>query len=125
MDSPPPFGHFIKARRLELGLTIRQAAKRSGIQPSRLHDLESGHSSTTLKATGPTRDNIRGLAQGYGLPEAVLFSFADRPSLEPAAGEELQLIGHFRGLSEGHRRAVLHLAGDLFRVDNPLAAVKD
>lgn len=58
MDKPPRFAEAIKARRLELRLSLKEAAKLTGIQPSRLHDLEQGRSSTTGKPTSPSRSNI-------------------------------------------------------------------
>lgn len=114
----PPFSTHIKDRRLELHLSLKEASKRTGIQPSRLHDLETGINSTTGKPTGPTRENIRQLARGYQLPEDYLHDLAGRPSLTPSEDDERLLLAHFRLLSPGHRAVVLSLVDDLQRLDH-------
>lgn len=116
---PSRFSDYIRARRLESGLSLVEAARRTGIQPSRLHDLEQGRSSTTGKPTGPTRDNIGRLARGYAIPEELLLDIAGRPALDAATVEERQLVSQFRDLVPGHRQAVLRLVDELYKLDRP------
>jgi len=117
MDKPPPFGEALKARRQELRLSLKEAAKVTGIQPSRLHDLEQGRSSTTGKPTSPSRSNIVAIARGFRIDEDFLFALAGRPDLAPESAEELQLVAHFRQLRKGHKSAVLALVSSLFAMD--------
>lgn len=112
-----PFSDVIRARRAELLLSLKEASKRTGIQPSRLHDLEQGRSSTTGKPTSPTRDNIKRLAKGYQLSEEFLLDIVGRPQLDAATAEERRLLSHFRALVPGHRHAVLTLVDELYRMD--------
>ncbi|MNX87846.1 Helix-turn-helix domain protein [compost metagenome] len=115
----PPFSAALKARRTELNLSLKEAARRTGIQPSRLHDLEQGRSSTTGKPTGPTRDNIKRIAKGYLQDEAYLLDLAGYPKLDAATAAERRLLGHFRELIPGHQEAVLNLVDLLYRLDHP------
>ena len=116
MDNSP-FIAAIKSRRAELQLSLKEASRRTGIHPSRLHDLEQGRSSTTGKPTSPTRDNIKRLAKGYQLSEEFLLDLAGRPQLDAATAEERRLLSHFRGLAPAHRHAVLVLVDELYRMD--------
>jgi transcriptional regulator with XRE-family HTH domain len=113
-----PFNNFIKARRQELNLSLKAASDRTGIQPSRLHDLEQGVSSTTRKPTAPTRENIKRIARGYGVAEDFLLDLAGRPKLDAADEDERRLLSHFRELVPGHKAAVLGLVDQLFRMDH-------
>lgn len=112
------FSATIKQRRHELGLSLKEASKRTGIQPSRLHDLETGVNSTTGKSTGPTRENIERLAKGYKLSTEYLLDLAGRPNIEARTAEERRLLSHFQALSPGHRSAVLALVDGLYRMDS-------
>jgi len=112
---------YLKTRRQELNLSLKEAARRTGLQPSRLHDLEQGVSSTTGKPTAPTRSNIKKLAHGYQVSEDYLLDLAGRPHLNPATDEEMRLIAHFRELIPGHRGAVLALVDSLYRMDHSSA----
>lgn len=116
---PGAFSSYIKNRRHELGLTLKEASRRTGIQPSRLHDLEQGRNSTTGKPTAPTRENIKLLSRGYQLPIEFMFELAGHSKLDAETVEEKQLLSHFRGLHSGHRRAVLALVSDLYQIDLP------
>ena len=117
MTDRPPIAVFLKARRLELGLSLKEAAKRTGIQPSRLHDLEQARSSTTGKTTSPTRDNIRRIAKGLNVAEEFLRAFEGRPSFEAETVEEQRLVAEFRALSGGHRRLVTTIVHQLYDLD--------
>lgn len=116
---PGSFSSYIKDRRHELGLSLKEASRRTGIQPSRLHDLEQGRNSTTGKPTEPTRENITLLSKGYQLSREFLFELAGHSKLDPDTIEEKQLLSHFRGLQRGHRRAVLTLVDELYQMDRP------
>lgn len=118
MLHPTPFNNFLKARRQELNLSLKAASDRTGIQPSRLHDLEQGVSSTTRKPTAPTRENIKRIARGYGVSEDFLLDLAGSPKLDAADEDERRLLSHFRELVPGHKAAVLTLVDSLYRMDS-------
>ncbi len=113
----PPFSKAIKARRSELNYSLKEASRRTGIQPSRLHDLEQGRSSTTGKPTGPSRENIKKIAKGYLLDEAYLLDLSGQPKLDASTSSERRLLSHFRGLIPGHQEAILALVDHLYRLD--------
>jgi transcriptional regulator with XRE-family HTH domain len=117
--NPPAVSTFIKTRRLELGLTLREAARSTGIPSSRLHDLEQGRSSSTGKPTAPTRANIEAIARAYKEPVDYILDLIGRPNLDPAAPDERALISRFRGLDAGHQGVVLQLVDQLYRLEHP------
>lgn len=115
--NPPAISTYLKNRRLELGLTLRDAAKLTTIPSSRLHDLEQGRNSTTGKPTLPTRANVEAIARVYKVPADYLHDLIGRPNLEPASTDEHGLVARFRGLTPGHQRIVLSLLDQLFQLD--------
>ena len=104
----------------ERNLSLTAGCERTGSQPSRLHDLEQGVSSTTRKPTAPTRENIKRIARGYGVSEDFLLDLAGRPKLDAADEDEGRLLSHFRELVPGHKAAVLGLVDLLYRMDRTL-----
>ncbi|MNK93481.1 helix-turn-helix protein [compost metagenome] len=112
-----PISVFLKQRRQELGLSLKEAARRTGIQPSRLHDLEQGKNSSTGRSTAPTRANICQIARGYAVSEDYILDLMGRPSLEATSDRERRLLSHFRTLKHGHQDAVLGLVDALYELD--------
>ena len=74
---------ILRARRAALGLSLREVARRAGIDPASLSRLEAG------KLLRPTPENLRALAGVLDVPLADLYAAADYlpatalPSLRP------------------------------------------
>lgn len=64
------FGEYLRKIRKEKGLSLREAAKRSGISHPYLSQLETG------KNTQPTKEIINKIAKGLGTPNGNLLMLA-------------------------------------------------
>ena len=76
----PGVRETLRAKRLEMGLTVAQAAERIGVSPSYYSDLETG-----------TRDKSPGTAKAFAIEAA--FGIAAREWLTP---EERERVEHLR-----------------------------
>ncbi|OIO04668.1 MAG: hypothetical protein AUJ52_14895 [Elusimicrobia bacterium CG1_02_63_36] len=61
---------FLKKKRTELGYSLKDAAKSTGIQEAYIWQLENG------KRKQPRPDTLKQLAKGYGVPLETLFNCA-------------------------------------------------
>lgn len=97
-------GAWLKAKRLEAGLNLRQAAIAAGIDHARLMDLERGVDRNTGRPTRPRRETLERLAQAYRLGFDVVAEAAGvalpLPLVEPQLEELLNL---YRSLGAGDR----------------------
>lgn len=75
-------GERIKARRQELGLSLRDLARRADVSASFLSQVERGASNTSL-------DSLRRIAEALDVP-VMFFLFEERPSSTP--GERLVFV---------------------------------
>ena len=105
------FSDYIRARRLERGLSIREAAARMGVSPSRLGEIERGKTYARERDTLPSKDLLARMAVAYGLPEGILLTAAGYPSPDGAqvSPETEQAISMFEMLSEEGRKLALGL----------------
>lgn len=69
-------GEFLRGQRGNLGLGLREAAKRIGISHQRLIEIERGTSYSTGKTTLPRREVVKAIATAYGLSEPLLLTLA-------------------------------------------------
>jgi len=76
-------GQRIRARRLELGITLRELARRVGVSAPYLTDLEAGH-------RHPSPDVLVRIAEALGLPAADLETLDGRLSPEVRRWVETQ-----------------------------------
>jgi transcriptional regulator with XRE-family HTH domain len=80
MESTTLLGRFVSTRRQEQHLSLSELAKRTGVNKTTIHRLETGESR-------PTADLLSSLARALGLPAVDLFVLAgylnphDLPSL--------------------------------------------
>lgn len=70
------FGKRVKERRQALGLTLREAARRLDLSPSRLGAIERGVAYSTGNATRPRRDLVERVADVFELPRDLLLASA-------------------------------------------------
>ncbi|MGL4774385.1 MAG: helix-turn-helix domain-containing protein [Clostridium sp.] len=70
------FGLFIKAKRLELNLTLRQAAEKVKMSHSHLLNLENGVHSNNGKKIKLAPDKIKLISEGYNLDYNYLLLLA-------------------------------------------------
>ncbi|MNS49203.1 helix-turn-helix protein [compost metagenome] len=105
------FNVYIKARRIERGLSIREAAARMKVSPSRLGELERGKTYARDRDTRPGRDLIARMAAAYDLPEAVLLVEAGYPAERPPefSPEIQQAIALINMLTPDGRKLALGL----------------
>lgn len=66
------FGEQIKQRRAELGMSIRQAARQSGVSPSYLSAIESGRNPATARPPEPSVGVVEGLCRALDLANPFL-----------------------------------------------------
>jgi transcriptional regulator with XRE-family HTH domain len=92
--SRPDAGPLVAAR-LALGLTLVEMAARCGLAPSALSRTERGGSRR------PKTDRIRRMADGYGLPAALVHAQASGTPADPARATEW-----LRGRAPRHRERV-------------------
>ncbi len=87
LNSPPrSLGQALHERRLELGWSLREAAKRSGVSNGYISLIEHGEVQT------PSPRYLLALSQCYGLPFDRLMALAGHP-LEPPAPHAAALQG--------------------------------
>ncbi len=70
MTSPPPFGAYLSAARQERGYSIREVARRIGVEPSVVSRLEDGK-----RGTLPHPDLFTGLVRELGLNWATALHY--------------------------------------------------
>ncbi|WP_425059171.1 hypothetical protein SCACP_38440 [Sporomusa carbonis] len=61
-------GSYIRAKRDEKGLSLRDFAKQCGLSHSYIDNIEKGYDSKTKKPMSPTLDTLEKLAIGLGVP---------------------------------------------------------
>lgn len=61
-------GIFVKAKREELGLSLREFAKRCNLSHSYIDNIEKGYDSKTQKPMSPTLETLNKLAEGLAIP---------------------------------------------------------
>ena len=69
-------GDFIKNKRLEKNLSLREAAKLCNLSHSYINNLEKGIDSKTQKPVSPTIDSLEKLANGLALDFNKLITLA-------------------------------------------------
>ena len=107
---PPPgtVGHRFHGAREASGLTVTAAAKRIGIKPSSLTDIERG---TTKIPKAPT---FAGAARVYGCSAEFLRTGIGTPiSIDAATPDESELLTSYRALSAESRKLLLGYARGL------------
>lgn len=92
------FGYVIKEQRKNIGISLREAAKRTGISHPYLSQLENG------KTKNPTREVIKKLSVGLGISYAFL----------------LETAGYFEGVSNNELDRLKNILNDLRYDDNHL-----
>ncbi|MDB5098050.1 MAG: Helix-turn-helix domain [Cyanobacteria bacterium RYN_339] len=113
------FGAQIRARRVVLGWTVREAAPKLGVSRSRLSEIERGLSYSTGNATRPSRELVERVAEVYDLPRDLLLVSAGYPvdtplELSPATRDMLVL---FERLTPNGQRVAMGMLRIL--VDGP------
>ena len=111
MGEPYEFGARVRARRNELRFTVRDAAKRLGISPSRLAAVERGRSYSTDATTRPSRELVERFARIYGLPQDVLLAAAgyDAGVLGELDDDARHLLIMFNSLPADQKRFALDI----------------
>ena len=105
------FGGRVRAKRIELGLKVREAAGRLGISTSRLAALERGRSYSTDAATRPSRELVETFARIYGMPLDLLFASAGyaKGELAELDPQSRQLLLMFKSLPPDQRFLALEV----------------
>jgi transcriptional regulator with XRE-family HTH domain len=103
------FGLRVRERRLVLGLTIREAARRLMMSPSRLGAIEKGIAYSTGNPTRPRREAVERIADVYGLPREILLAAAGFTSGTVADLDEeaRHLLMMFAGLNLDRKQIAL------------------
>lgn len=111
MVEPYEFGARVRAKRIELGLKVREAATRLGISTSRLAALERGRSYSTDQVTRPSRELVETFARVYSLPLDLLLACAGYECGELAEldAESRQLLLMFNSLPPDRRFLALEV----------------
>lgn len=103
---------FVKERRGELRISQRELAKRSGLSPTYIANIELGVNPSTGKPISPTIDAMQGLAKGLSVSYEELDRVArglpryptTHPGWSPEVEEAIRLLDR---LPEDHRKAML------------------
>lgn len=120
-DRTGRLGSKLKALRLAAKLSLREAARRSGVSHARLREIEAGLDHRTKKPVKAPRDLIERLADLYQFPVDALLALA-RYSVEeveaakPPTEAEIdarELAAICVNLSVGRRRLLLGIARDI------------
>lgn len=83
---------FVKSRRQELGLSLRELGKRSGLSHAYIGYVEAGESPKTGKPISVTVDALEKLAKGLRVDANVLIKLA-RSEAQPVSTESLEGAG--------------------------------
>ena len=113
------FGEYIKKTRLEIGLTLRAAAKKIGINHSRLSEIERG---TNFRSDTPTtvkREHVLKIAKLYNIPSDFLLKMAGyyAPPLNTGKlPEEEEIISMYKELDNAHKELVRKMIKEISQV---------
>jgi transcriptional regulator with XRE-family HTH domain len=84
---PSRLGSLLRHRRGQLGLSVRETARRAGISPSYLVSLEQGRNPSTGRAPIPTPPVIAAIGRVLGIELAALLDVTGAPA--PRSGHVL------------------------------------
>lgn len=94
LDQPPLFNRITLLRELG-GLSLNQAAQKSGLSPAYLHKLETG------QINSPSPHKLRALAEGTGMRYIHLLALAGyHPEISPAEVDPVEYLKRELGLQE-------------------------
>lgn len=115
------FGRFIKSRRVDMGLSLREAAKRIQISHNRLAELEKGLSYRTANETRPGRELVLRIAASYALPYEPLMAMAgfDVGEASLLAPDSREVVTLYESLSEVRKGIAIELLRALAEGDRP------
>lgn len=107
---PSELGSTIKARRTELGLGLRELARRIGKSPTFLSILENSDDPPT-----GSEETLRKIEDELDLPRDTLVTLAGKTpeDVTPKTPEEAALYRKVKGLSERKKREVMEFLRDL------------
>lgn len=94
----PSVGAYLREVRISKGLSLREAAKRIGINHSRVVDVEKGVDSNRALPFVPSYELLLRFADAYGLPPDELFRRAGREPLAKLSEDEWKLLRRYRAL---------------------------
>lgn len=75
-------GTLLRAQRHQVGLSLRELAKRARVAPSYLSFLERGRNPSTNRPSRPSADILRRLAQELRIDANILLALADHPLVD-------------------------------------------
>lgn len=108
-------GEVLEKLRIDLSLSLREAAKRSGLSYTYIRDIERGYNRSTKAPIKPTPETLQRLAKAYNYSYDELMQTAgyieDTP--EPADNVDPELLEVLSQLSEEQQRRILE------RLDHP------
>lgn len=107
VDSGPSLGAWIRATRMEQGISQRELASRSGLSRSYVCDIERG------RGAHPSVETLDKLAAALGFARIDLLKASgmlDQTEGQRETGEERRMLSVFRDLSEQGQLSVMQFA---------------
>lgn len=108
-------GELVKAKRQELGLSLRELAKLTGLSHGYIHNLETGGGSSSGRPMSPTIETLEALAKGLALPyerlERAARGLPELPPSQVPTDEVLRLAEDLMKVEEEKRAAIRALLG--------------
>lgn len=106
-------GGFIKQLREGKGLSLREAAKRSGLSHSYIDSIEKGMHPKTKAPITPSPESLRSLSKAYNYPYEELMKIAghiDAVDFEESKSKvDIQIEEALRRLPDDKKKFVLEL----------------
>lgn len=81
-------GEFVRAKRTELGMSLREFAALCGLSHTHVDSIERGYDARSGRKVNPTSETIRKLAAALGVSESELIGAA---APAPAAADDAAL----------------------------------
>ena len=106
-------GEFIKNKRAEMGLSLREFGNLCGISHTTIDCLEKGYDPRTNKPVNITNSTFGKLSKALGIPISELVELSqgvEKPAGEEAGGREEEFMRLFRALPpEAQERELAYL----------------